>query len=141
MYVTSIGPEIEDRITNDLAGAVIGDISAATSLVDCNPEGGKPLVRRDDIATRDLAANTERDDRRVLEEEKKIGNAVCPALFDELALQRKCLVVRHHAETTDFELTHPFSDGRGHDVPRRPPSAYMRSASKFSICCLTSAMN
>jgi hypothetical protein len=53
-----------------------------------DPKCVEPLAGRDDIATSDLAANTERDDRRVLEKEKKVGNPVCPALFDELALQR-----------------------------------------------------
>jgi hypothetical protein len=82
--------------------------------VDRDPELGKALAGGNDIGTRNFASNSKRDDRRVLEKEQQIRDAIRPALLDQLALERKGLLVCHQAQPSDFE-----QDPWGHFAYRR----------------------
>src|SRR5262245_40224258 len=52
--ITSIWPEVEDGITDELTRTVIRDVSSTTGLVDRDPELGKALARCNDISTRNF---------------------------------------------------------------------------------------
>ena len=53
-----------------------------------------------------IAANTERQHRGMLDEQKQIVDALLLAFHDERALKRKCILVRYAAEPTNFEWAH-----------------------------------
>ena len=71
-----------------------------------HPQSPRVDVGGDDVRAAAIALHAKRNDRGVLQEEEQIGNPVRTAILDELALERECLVVGHHAETADFELAH-----------------------------------
>ena len=74
MHVAAIGLQVEDRIADDLAGTVIGDVAAAAGLVHLDAQLGEPLVGGDDVRAAAVALDAERDDGRVLQQEQEIGN-------------------------------------------------------------------
>ena len=49
VHVAAVGPQIEDRIADDLAGPVIRHVAAAAGLVHRDAELGEPVVGRDDV--------------------------------------------------------------------------------------------
>ena len=65
-----------------------------------------------DRAKADLAANAKRNDRRMLEEQQQIWNAIGASLFDEFPLEGQRLVVTDQAKATNVEPAHvQFCDG------------------------------
>src|SRR5438552_150491 len=65
MDVLPIGPQVDDRITHDLSGAVIGDVAAPTGLVNLDPELGQPGRRSNDVRAGVVSLDAERDHRGV----------------------------------------------------------------------------
>ncbi len=83
MHVLSIRPEVEERIDDELSWAVVRDVAAASGLYDVDAAGGQRLRRRDDVRPRLGKLHAERDDVRMFEQEKRVGNAIGPAVFNE----------------------------------------------------------
>ena len=77
--------QIQDRIADDLAGAVVGDVATAIAGMEFHVFLREQLVRDAQIVARAVAA--EGDDVRMLAEEQHVGNGAGLAGGDELALQ------------------------------------------------------
>jgi hypothetical protein len=106
VHITSIWPQVEDRVADDLTRTVVRHVTSAAGLVDGDPEFAKPLARSDDVGARNLASNPERDDGRVFEEEQQIRNSVRTPLLDPFPLKCQRLVVTDAAQPPDFQLAH-----------------------------------
>ena len=91
--------QIEDGIGDKLSGTVKGDIAAAIDLVNLNATGGEQLARGDDVALAGVAAQG--DDRRMLDEEQHVANALLLAELDERLLQAQSGCVIAAAEIED----------------------------------------
>ena len=93
-------------IADDLAGAVIGDVAAAAGFVHLDAARRERLRRRQDVRAAAVAADAEREDGRMLDEQQQVADAAGAPLLDQRALQRQRLGVRHEAEATDVERAH-----------------------------------
>ena len=103
VHVAPIRLEVDDRIADELPGAVIGHVAAATRLVHLDAPGREHLRRRDDVRAGAVRFHAERDDVRVLEQKKDVGDPARLAILHECALQRERLGVGHDAEPAHFE--------------------------------------
>ena len=87
MHVAAVGTQIEDRVADELSGAVVGDVAAATGFEDLDAARGELLGRRHDVSARRRQLDAERQDVRMLQQQQRVGDAVRAALLDERALQ------------------------------------------------------
>ena len=73
-----VGPvgEIDDRVADDLARAVVGDVAAPVGLVQLEPVAREPLRRGDDVTA--VRAPADGEHRRVLHEEEVVGGGRAP---------------------------------------------------------------
>ena len=110
MHVAAIRLEVHDGIADDLAGAVIGDVAAAAGLVDLDAARVQHLGRREDVRASAVAADTERQHVRMLDEQQQVADAVRSPILDERALDLERVRVRYDAESSDFEGTHVAAD-------------------------------
>ena len=62
VHVAAIGLQVDDRIADDLAGAVIRDVAAAAGLGDLDAEFSKPFVRDQHVRAAAVALHAKRDD-------------------------------------------------------------------------------
>jgi hypothetical protein len=85
--VAAIRPQIEDRISDQLAGTVIRHVAAAAGFVDFNALSGQRGRRRDDIRVAAASLRAERDDRRMLEQQQRVANPPGAPILDQLPLQ------------------------------------------------------
>ena len=123
VHVGAVRAKVEDRVGDQLAGAVVGDVAAAPGLVERDAELLEPGGGGDDIGSGRVAAGAERDDVGVLEEQQHVVHATQPPLLGKLPLYCEPLAVGDRAEAPDLDRPH------SHD------------ASKFSICFFTTDMN
>ena len=91
--------QIEDGIRDELAGTVKGDITAAIDLANLNAAGGEQLARSDDVALARIAAQG--DNRRVLDKEQHIADAILLAKLNQSFLQAQSGQVIAAAEIED----------------------------------------
>ena len=91
MHVAAIRLQIHDRISDDLAGTVVGDVAAASGLVHLDAARRQRFGCREDVTAAAVAAHAERQHVRMFDEQQQIADAVRAALFDERALQRERL--------------------------------------------------
>ena len=103
VHVAAIGLQVDDRVADDLAGAVVGDVAAAAGLVHLDAARGQRLGGRENVRSAAVAAHAERQDVRMLDEQQQIADAARAPLLDERALQRQRVGVRHEAEPPDLE--------------------------------------
>ena len=108
VHVASIRMEIEDGIADHLPGTVIGDIAAAARLVHLDVPRGEQLGRGNQVRSRRIRLDAERNDMRMLEQEKDVGHTPGPPLFDERALHLAGHGVGNDAEPPDFQVTHTY---------------------------------
>jgi len=80
---------------------VIGDVAAASGLVDLDAARSERLVGRKNVRAAAVAANAERQHVWMFEEEQRIADPAGPTLFNERPLQRERLGVRHATEPAD----------------------------------------
>ena len=83
--VAAVLGKIEDRIADDLAGTVIGDVAAAVAGMKFDV-----LLREQSVGDAQIVAGAvaaERDDMGVLAEEQHVGDGASFAGSDELPLQ------------------------------------------------------
>ena len=66
---------------------------------------------RENVGPPAVAANTERQDMRMFEEEQRIADPPGAPVFDQRSLKRQCVSVRHPPQAADVErssvLAHP----------------------------------
>jgi len=103
MDVTTIGFEIEDRISHDLAGTVVRDVAAPSGFVDGDPPRRQLFGAGQNVTASAVAADAEREHVRVLDQEQHVVDAIVLALLDDGPLKRQPIRVRHDAEAADVE--------------------------------------
>ena len=103
MHVAAIGIEVDDRIADELTGTVIGDVAAASGFVHLDAARGERVGGGEDVRASAVAAHAERHHLRMFEQQQRVGNAAGAAFFDQRALQRERVRVRHAPETPNVE--------------------------------------
>jgi hypothetical protein len=110
MNVAAIRIEINDRIPDDLAWTMVRDVAAASSLVHIDPVRREGFSGGEEMGAASVAANTESDDVRMLDQQQQIADAIRAAFFNERSLEGQRLRVRHQAQSPNFDratqLTH-----------------------------------
>lgn len=91
--------EIEDRVADDLAGAVEGDVAAAIAFEKLDAALGKEFGRGDDV--RGFGVTAKRDDRLVLKQEENVADFFFFAQGNELPLELEAGGVVDGAELDD----------------------------------------
>ena len=84
--VVAVGAQGDDRVDDQLPGAVVGDAPAAVGVVDLDPLQLVPL--RGHRQLRGLGAAPARVDGRVLEQQQHVGDLPLPARLQQPALGR-----------------------------------------------------
>jgi hypothetical protein len=74
MQVTTMFGQIEDRVSHQLAGAVIGDVATAFYLEKSDSTRGQGGFRCVEVSL--LPGSSEGDDRRMLNEKQNIPQAI-----------------------------------------------------------------
>ena len=72
--------QIEDGVTDELAGAVKGDVAAAIDFVEGDSAADEQFIGSENVGSVGVAA--EGEDRRVLEEQKRVVDATVEAQRD-----------------------------------------------------------
>src|SRR5271166_4938164 len=93
--------QIHDWIADDLAGAVISNIAAAISWIKVDAGAAERRVTREQVLRVAIAALG--NHMRVFDEQELIGYQAVLALFDEIALDRKCIGVPDAAQIPNFK--------------------------------------
>ncbi len=88
--------QIEDGVANELARAVIGDVTATVDVVECDTAAGKKFTGGKDVGAVRITAQGK--DRRMFEEQKNITDAVLLAHFNQLRLKTQRFAVVDAAE-------------------------------------------
>ena len=92
LHVLAVPVQVEDRVADELAGPVEGRLAAAVGLDELD------LGPRRDVHLARLGAASERDRRRVLEEEHRVGDRALPDRCRERPLERPGLLVADEPE-------------------------------------------
>jgi hypothetical protein len=103
MDVLAVGPEIENRVPDDLARAVIRDIAATPRLEHVYAQRREPLRSRNDVASCAPVPDADGEHVWVFEHDERVRNGSCPALLDQLTLQFQRFAVRHAAHTANLQ--------------------------------------
>ena len=106
VHVAPIRLQVQDGIADDLPGPVISDVAAAAGLVHFDLPRGEQLGRSDQVRPRRIGLDAKRNDVRMFEQEKQVGDAPGAALFDERALHIAGIGIRNDAKPPDLQLTH-----------------------------------
>src|SRR5262245_22289977 len=96
VQVTTVGSEIQNRIRDELAGSVVGDITATSGVELLDAEGCE--VRPIHEHVRIAAGAADRHHVRMFEQEKLIRNLARSAPLYEIGLQCERLGIRYPAE-------------------------------------------
>ena len=116
--------ETNDRIADQLAGAVVGDVAAAVRRHDARAARFDGMTVRHDGAAGGVA--TDRDHVRVLDENEDVVALVALEAFDVRFLQREGVVVVDDTEVD--RTTHPVvRDGTHGVLPTHPPASPARA--------------
>jgi hypothetical protein len=106
VYIATIGPQVENWISDQLSGPVVGDVAAAPRLVHRDLPRGQHFGRRNQVRPGGICFDAERNYVRMFEKEEKIGNALSPALFYQRLLHIARGRVENDAKPPYFQLTH-----------------------------------
>jgi len=87
MDVASIGLEIDDGVTHELARAVVGHIAATPRLVNFNTLLLQKVGAGDDMRPVVAGLDPQRNHRRVFEKQQLVGNIPRPPLLYERLLE------------------------------------------------------
>ena len=77
--------QIDDRITDQLTRAMIGDVPAAVDLVDFHSSASEQFVASQDVLS--LRISAEGEDWRMFEQQQSIADALLMTQLDELPLE------------------------------------------------------
>ena len=103
MHVEAVGPQIQDRIADELTRTVEGHVSASARFKKLDTVSFERLRSREHVRAIVTGPDSERDDRRVLEQEELIGNPVGLPFLDELLLEFQRLGVSDDPKPTNFD--------------------------------------
>jgi hypothetical protein len=101
-FAREVAAEVEDGVTDELAGTVVGDVAAAVDLVDVDAFAGEKVVGGEDVGARGVA--TEGENRWVLKEDEGIANAVGFACSDDFGLNAKAFGVGDATELEEMDV-------------------------------------
>jgi hypothetical protein len=101
MHIAPIGTKVDDRISHELAGAVVRDVPAAPRLVNVDSAISEQLVTCQDMSAPAVPFHAKRQHMRVLHEQEHVVDVSRATLLDQLTLKRQRLTVRDQAETAD----------------------------------------
>src|SRR5262245_24819970 len=110
MHIASVRTQIEDRVSDDLSGAVIGHIAAATGFVHLYAVHCKLPFGGCDMRTA-VMPDAEGNHGWMLEQEQHIGNAAGTTLFDECLLQFERLGIGNKAKAAYLQDPGPRRAG------------------------------
>ena len=105
--VAAIGAQIQDRVADQLAGSMVGDVAAPARLEQRHAGLVQRLVRREHVRAVVADLGAEGNDRRVLEQEELVGDPVSLSGLDEGPLELQRLVIGHHPQPTDLKEGQP----------------------------------
>jgi hypothetical protein len=77
--------------------------------VNLDTARGERLVGCENVGPPAVAANAERQDMRMFEEEQRVADPPRAPVFDQRSLERERLRVRHPAEAADVERSSVFA--------------------------------
>ena len=110
VHIAAIGLEVDDRIADELPGSVISDVAASSCFVHSDVECGEPFGGCEDVRPAAVAAHSERQHVRMLDQQEDISDSTGATFFHERTLQREGLCVRHPAQPSDLRpASHPSS--------------------------------
>jgi hypothetical protein len=95
MYVAATLRQIEDRVADQLARAVIRNIAPTLHVEKLDPARGKRRFRDQQMGA--LSAASECNDRRVLEKEQQVSYVPLDTKRRQTALELERLIVRGEA--------------------------------------------
>jgi hypothetical protein len=96
--------EIQDRVANDLAGTVVGDVAAAVGLVESNTLLAKDMFTGKKIGA--IAAAAESENVRMLAEEQNVVDCACFAGGYDAFLQSDGVGKRDETNVDDEKSFH-----------------------------------
>src|SRR5579871_745877 len=96
--------QIENGISDDLTGAMIGDVAAPIGGMKGNAGAAQDFFARQQIFGVPVAA--ERDDVRVLDDQELVGNELPLALLHQVLLYAEGFSIPHPPEITNFPGAH-----------------------------------
>jgi hypothetical protein len=100
-FTRQISAKVDDGISNQLAGPVIGNVAAAVDLVHLNATAGQEQLTSEDVRAMRVAA--ERYYRGMFEEEQRVVNLVSLSRSDDLLLDGETLRI---GDATEMEEVH-----------------------------------
>jgi hypothetical protein len=103
MDVLTIGLEVDDRIADQLARAVIRDVTATTGLEHGHAQFVEAFRCGEDVGPAAALADAEGEHMWVLEQEQRVRNVAGLALLHERTLHLQRFVIGHTAEATNVE--------------------------------------
>jgi hypothetical protein len=105
MHVAPIRIEVDDRVSDHLAGAVIRHVAAAAGFEYLDAPR-RELIRRGDDVRPAVLLDADRDHVRMLQQQQGVGDAVGFAILDERALQVERVGVGNETEPPHLERVH-----------------------------------
>jgi hypothetical protein len=103
MHVAAVGLQVDDRISDNLARTVVGDIAATSCFADGDVACGQFVRRGKNMGAPAIAARTKRQHVRMFEEQQHVAHEAPLPFVHERALQRERVVIRHKAKPPDFD--------------------------------------
>jgi hypothetical protein len=97
-------PQVKDRISDNLAGTVIGDIAATVRLMERNTRTPEDILAREQVLH--LTVPAKGDDVRVFQQQKLIRYFTSFPLLEQPALELQRFSVADSSELTNFTTTH-----------------------------------
>ena len=83
-FAGEVAAQIDDRIADELAGAVVGDVAAAIDLVELDAALREEFIAGENVGAVGVAAK--REDGRMLEQQQRVADEVLLARGDDLLL-------------------------------------------------------
>jgi hypothetical protein len=87
MHIAPIGSKIEDWVSDDLSRPMVGDVSATARLMDLDAAGGQLFRSRKNVTTATVAANAQREDVGVFENQENIAYPTTLPIVDQRSLK------------------------------------------------------
>jgi hypothetical protein len=99
--VAAIWFQVDNRVADNLSRTMVGNVAAAPGLMHLDAARSKRFGGRQDVRAPAVAADAEREDVRMFDENELIVDPIAAPLIDERALQFERLRVRHASELPD----------------------------------------
>src|SRR6185436_12046613 len=112
MDVATVGPQIEDRVADELTRPVVRDVAAAAGLGNRVAFGRQELRRRNDVRVLAACLDAKCDDRWMLEQQQGVADRTAAAFFDKPRLQFQTRTVLDEPQPANVETARRRGDRR-----------------------------